>query len=307
MGLNRPLELGFSGADTAYLLLYVDDIVLTSSSERLLQQIISSLHHEFAMTDLGSLNYFLGISVTRDSSGLFLSQKKYALEILDRAHMNNCDPSRTPIDTEPKLGSDGDPVFDPTFYQSLAGSLQYLTFTRPDISYAIQQVCLYMHDPREPYFLALKRILRYVRGTLDYALQLFSSSTTDLVAYSDADWAGCPTTRRSTSGYCVFFSNNLLLWSSKRQSTLSHSSAEAEYHGVANAVAETCWLHNLLHELRTPLSSATLVYCDNVSAVYLSCNPVQHQRTKHIKIDIHFVRDLVVVGQVRVLHVPSRF
>nr|GFA30088.1 ribonuclease H-like domain-containing protein [Tanacetum cinerariifolium] len=160
-----------------------------------------------------------------------------------------------------------------------------------------------MHDPREPYFLSLKRILHYVRGNLDYGLHLFSSSTTNLVAYSDADWAGCPTTRRSTSGYYVFFGNNLLSWSSKRQSTLSRSSAEAEY----RAVAETCWLRNLLRELHTPLSSATLVYCDNVSAVYLSCNPVQHQRTKHIEIDIHFVTDLVVAGQVRVLHVPSRY
>nr|GEW75863.1 ribonuclease H-like domain-containing protein [Tanacetum cinerariifolium] len=249
------------GTDTAYLLLYVDDIVLIASSEILLQQIIRSLHQEFAMTDLSPLNYFLGISVTRDSSGLFLSQKKYAIEILDRAHMVNCNPSRTPIDTESQLGSDGDPVSDPTLYRRLA----------------------------------------------DYGLQLFSSSTTDLVAYSDADWNGCPTTRRSTSCYCVFFGNSLLSWSSKRQPTLSRFSAEAEYRGVANVVAETCWLRNLLHELHTPLSSATLVYCDNVSVVYLSCNPVQHQRTKHIEIDIHFVRDLVVVGQVRVLHVPSRY
>ncbi|GJX15167.1 ribonuclease H-like domain-containing protein [Tanacetum coccineum] len=164
-----------------------------------------------------------------------------------------------------------------------------------------------MHDPREPHFSALKQILRYVHGTLDYGLQLFSSSTTDLVAYSDADWASCPTTRRSTSGQCVFLGNNLLSWSSKRQPMLSRSSAEAEYRGVANVVAETCWLRNLLRELHTPLSSTTLVYYDNVSAVYLSCNPVQHQRTKHIEIDIHFVRDLVVAGQVRVLHVPSRY
>ncbi|GKE47684.1 ribonuclease H-like domain-containing protein, partial [Tanacetum coccineum] len=201
------------------------------------------------------------ISVTRDSTGMFLSQHKYVVEIIKRAHMVNCNPSRTPVDTESKLGDDSDPVSDPTLYQSLAGSLQYLTFTRPDNSYAVQQVCLYMHDPREHHFSALKRILR-----------------------------------RSTSGYCVFLGNNLLSSSSKRQPTLSSSSVEAKHRDVANVVAETCWLRNLLRELHTPLYSATLVYCDNVSAVYLSCNPVQHQRTKHIEIDIHFVRDLVVAG-----------
>ncbi|GJW57863.1 ribonuclease H-like domain-containing protein [Tanacetum coccineum] len=238
---------------------------------------------------------------------MFLSQRKYDVEILERAHMANCNPCQTHVDTESKLGNDGDPVSDPALYRSLACSLQYLTFTRPDISYAVQQVCLHMHNPREPHFSALKRISRYVRGTLDYGLQLFSSSTTSLVAYSDADWAGCPTTRRSTSGYCVFLGNNLLSWSAKRQPTLSRSSAEAEYRGVANVVAETCWLRNLLRELHTPLSSATLVYCDNVSVVYLSSNPDQHQRTKHIEIDIHFVRDLVAAGLVRVLHVPSRY
>nr|GEY65471.1 ribonuclease H-like domain-containing protein [Tanacetum cinerariifolium] len=292
--------------DTTYLLLYVDDIVFTASFESLLQQIIRSLHPEFAMTDLSPLNYFLGISVTRDSSRLFLSQKKYAIEILDMAHMDNCNPSGAPIDTESKLGSDGNSVSNPTLYRSLVGSLQYLTFTRPDISYAVQQVCLHMHDPREPHFLALKRILRYTHGTLDYGFQLFSSSTTDLVAYSDVDWAGCPTTRRSTSGYCVFLGNNPLSWSYKRQLALSRSSAKAEYRVVVNAVTETCWLRNLQRELHTPLSSAILVYCDNINVVYLSRNPVQHQHTKHIEIDIHFIRDLVT-GQVRVLHVPSRY
>nr|GEU84055.1 putative RNA-directed DNA polymerase, eukaryota, reverse transcriptase zinc-binding domain protein [Tanacetum cinerariifolium] len=271
----------------------------------LLHRIISSLHQEFAMTDLGSLTYFLGISVTRDSSVMFLSQKKYAAEILERAGMVNCNPSRTPADIESKLGTIGDVVFDPTLYQSLAGSLQYLTFTRPDISYDVQQACLHMHDPREPYFSALKRILRYVCCTLDYGLQLFSSSTTNLVAYSDANWAGCPTTRRS--GYCIFLGNNLLSWSAKRQQTLSRFSAEAEYRGGANDVAETCWLRNLLRELHTSFSFATFVYCDNVIAVYLSFNPVQHQRTKHVEIDIHFVHDLVATGQVWVLHVPSRY
>ncbi|GKA30325.1 ribonuclease H-like domain-containing protein [Tanacetum coccineum] len=279
----------------------------------------------FCFVRLGALTYFssrtpidaeskLGVDVLIRSTGtlhyglqlfsssitylvaVILSQKKYAVEILENAHMVNCNPSRTPIDAESKLGVDGDPVSDPTLYQSLAGSLHYLTFTMPDISYAVQQVCLHMHDPREPHFSALKRILRYVQGTLHYGLQLFSSSITYLVACSDVDWAGCPTTRRSTSGYCIFLGKNLLSWSSKRQPTLSCSSAEADYRGVANVVAETCWLRNLLRELHTPLSSATLVYCDNVSDVYLSCNPVQHQRAKHIEIDIHFVHDLVAAG-----------
>nr|GEY11604.1 ribonuclease H-like domain-containing protein [Tanacetum cinerariifolium] len=168
--------------------------------------------------------------------------RKYATEILEHAGMVSCNSSRTHVNTESKLCNDGDPVY------------------------------LYMHDPREPHFLALKRILRYVPGTLDYGLQLFSSSTTDLC-----------------------------------EPTLSRSSAEAEYRGVANVVVETCCLRNLLFELHTPLSSATLVYCDNVNAVYLSSNPVQHERTKHIEIDIHFVQDLVSAGQVHVLHVPSRY
>ncbi|GJS70001.1 ribonuclease H-like domain-containing protein [Tanacetum coccineum] len=189
--------------------------------------------------------------------------------------MVNCNPSRTPVDTDSKLGLDGVPVQDPTLYRSLAGGLQYLTFTRPDLSYAVQQICLYMHDPREPHFAALKRILRYVQGTLDLGLHLYASATTSLVGYTDADWAGCP--------------------------------AEAEYRGVANVVAETAWIRNLLRELHSPLLTATLVYCDNVSAVYMSANPVQHQRTKHIEIDIHFVRDMVKAGHVRILHVPSRF
>jgi len=162
-----------------------------------------------------------------------------------------------------------------------------------------------MHDPREPHLAALKRILRYIRGTLHLGLELRPSSVEDITAYSDADWAGCPNTRKSTSGYAVFLGDNLISWSSKRQSTISRSSAEAEYRAVDNAVAEATWLRQLLLELHTPLRRATLVYCDNISAVYMSSNPVQHQRTKHIEIDLHFVRERVSIGEVRVMHVPT--
>ncbi|GKB36241.1 ribonuclease H-like domain-containing protein [Tanacetum coccineum] len=188
---------------------------------------------------------------------------KYAFELLDRAHMANCNPTQASVDTESKLGSDGDPISDPTLYRSFAGGLQYLTFTHPDISYAVHQVCLHMHDLREPHLTALKRDLRYV--------------------------------------------NNLRLWSAKRQHTLFRSSAEVENKGVANVVFETAWLCNLLRELHTLLLFATLVYCDNVSAIYMTVNPDQHHRTKHIKIDIHFVHDMVARSQVCVLHVPSRY
>ncbi|GJS29457.1 ribonuclease H-like domain-containing protein [Tanacetum coccineum] len=304
---DSSLFIYTQGSQVAYLLIYVDDIILTASSSVLLRQIIDSLHKEFDMTDLGALNYFLGISAVRHSTGLFLSQKKYALQLLERAHMVNCNPSRTPVDTDSKLGQDDVLVQDSTLYRSLAWGLQYLTFTRPNLSYAVQQICLYMHDPREPRFAALKRIMRYVQGTLDLGLHLYASATTSLVGYTDADWTGCPSTRRSTSGYCVFLGDNLLSWSTKRQHTISHSTAEAVYRGVANVVAETAWIRNLLRELHSPLLTATLVYCDNVSAVYMSANPVQHQRTKHIEIDIHFVRDMVKAGHVRILHVPSRF
>nr|GEX37493.1 ribonuclease H-like domain-containing protein [Tanacetum cinerariifolium] len=219
----------------------------------LLQQIVDSLYKEFDMTDLGVLNYFLGISAVCHPTLLFLSQKEYALQLLERSY------------------------FIP---QSCRG-LQYLTFIRPDLSYAVQQICLYMHDPREPHFAALKRILCYVQGTLKLGLYLYASAT--------------------TSG------DNLLSWSAKQQHIISRSRAEAEYRDVADVVAETTWLRNLLRELHSPLLTATLVYCDNVSAVYISANPVQHQQTKHIHIDIHFVHDMVKAGHVRVLHVPSRF
>lgn len=179
--------------------------------------------------------------------------------------------------------------------------------TRPGIQYAVQQICLHMHDPRESHLIALKRILRYVRGTLDLGLHIRHSASHDLVVYYDTDWASCPDTRKSTSRYAVFLGDNLVSWSSKHQTMVSCSSAEAEYRVVANAVAETCWLRQLLHELHAPPVKATLVYCDNVSIVYLLTNPVQRQRTKHVEIDLHFVREKVAIGSVRALHVLTHY
>jgi hypothetical protein len=162
-----------------------------------------------------------------------------------------------------------------------------------------------MHTPREPHLTALKRILRYLRGCLDYGLLLRPSLTSELVVYTDVDWAGCPYTRRSTSGYAMFLGANLVAWATKRQPIVSRSSVEVEYRVVANSVAEASWLRQLLHELHRPLQRATLIYCDNISTVYLSTNLVQHQRTKHVEIDLHFVRERVAAGEVWVLSVPT--
>jgi hypothetical protein len=163
-----------------------------------------------------------------------------------------------------------------------------------------------MHNPREPHLTAMKRVLRYLRGTIDFGFLLRRSSATELRVYSDADWTGCPDTRRSTSGYAFFLGDSLVSLSSKRQPVVSCSSAEAEYCAVANGVAKATWLRQLLQELHSPLARSTLVFCDNVSAVYLSTNPVQHQRTKHVEIDLHFVCERVACcGDVRILHIPT--
>ncbi|KAI3706128.1 hypothetical protein L1987_76386 [Smallanthus sonchifolius] len=305
---DTSLFIYHKGDEMAYLLLYVDDIILTASSDSLLRSIIKSLSAEFNMTDLGALHHFLGIAVQKQKNGIHLSQSSYAADILSRANMTNCKPASTPVEVGSKLSANvGAPFSNSSLYRSLAGALQYLTITRPDISYAVQQVCLFMHAPRELHFQLLKRILRYLKGTISQGLLISPSPSTKLTAYSDADWGGCPDSRRSTSGYCVYMGDNLISWSSKRQPTISRSSAEAEYRGVANTVAELSWIRNLMLELHVPVRNASIIYCDNISAVYLADNPVQHQRTKHIELDIHFVREKVRLGTVKVLHVPADY
>jgi hypothetical protein len=294
------------GSDTVYLLLYVDDIILTAFSIELLRRTIFALQREFIMKDLGPLHHLLSITVERRPDGLFLHQCTYTLDILKREVMADCKPCTTSVDLQAKLAGDsGPPVEDTSQFRSITGALQYLTFTRSDIAYAVQQICLHMHDPRESHLTAMKRILRYLQGTSGYGLLLRRLSSSDLIVYTDADWASCPDTRRSTSGYAVFLGDNLVSWLAKRQTVVSHSSTEAEYRAVANGVAEATLLRQLLHELQTPPSRCTLVYCDNISVVYLSTNLVQHQRTKHVDIDLHFVREKVAISQVCVLHVPT--
>jgi hypothetical protein len=295
-----------NGDHMAYLLLYINDIILSASTPALLHHLISSLQSEFTLKDMGPVHYFLGVDVRRTSDGFTLSQSAYTQELLERAGMANCNPAPTPVDTKAKSsGIDGAPLKDGSWYRSMAGALQYLTLTRPDIAYVVQQVCLHMHAPKECHGAMLKRILRYLRGTKSLGLHLHAATEPTITAYADADWAGCPDTRRSTSGFAVFFGDALISWSTKRQTTVSRSSAEAEYRGIANAVAECSWLRHLLGELHCTVPKATLAYCDNISSVYMARNPVHHRRTKHIEIHIHYVCEKVAIGELRVLQIPS--
>jgi histone deacetylase 1/2 len=195
---------------------------------------------------------------------------------------------------------------DATTYRSIVGGLQYLTLTRPDLSFAINRVCQFLHSPTEEHWAAVKRILRYINGTLDHGLLLRPSVSSSLSVFSDADWAGDVGDRRSTGGYALFFGNNLVAWSARKQATVSRSSTESEYKAVANATAELIWVEALLKELRVRQDSPPVLWCDNIGATYLSSNPVFHARTKHIEVDFHFVHERVAQKMMQVRFISSK-
>jgi histone deacetylase 1/2 len=188
----------------------------------------------------------------------------------------------------------------------MVGALQYLTLTRPDISYAVNKVCQYLHAPTTLHWTTAKRILRYIKQTPSVGLTFMRSRSNSVSAFSDADWAGCLDDRRSTGGFAVFFGPNLISWGAKKQATVSRSSTEAEYKSVANATAEVIWVQSLLAELGIKLAKLPCLWCDNLGATYLSANPVFHARAKHIEIDFHFVRERVLAKQLEIRFVPSR-
>jgi histone deacetylase 1/2 len=306
---SKLVQLGFvpSKADTSlfhynkngyslFVLVYVDDIIVASSSQKATDKLLKDLQDDFALKDLGDLHYFLGIEVRRTQEGLVMSQQKYASDILTRAGMRNCKPVDTPLSTSEKLSlTDGDPLGadDSTNYRSMVGALQYLTLTRPDICFAVNKVCQFLHAPTTVHWSVVKRLLRYVRGSLTMGLTIRKSSSMIVSAFSDADWAGCVDDRRSTGGFAVFFGTNLISWSARKQPTVSRSSTEAEYKALANATAEMMWVQKLLQEMGVRHSPVARLWCDNLGAKYLSANPVFHARTKHIEIDFHFVRERV--------------
>jgi hypothetical protein len=244
------------------------------------------------MKNLGGLKYFLGIEVSRNRNGIFLSQRKYILDLLAEIGMLDCKPADTPVIQNSKLGIDPNQV--PTnkeTYQRLVGKLIYLSHTRPDIAYVVSCVSQFMHAPSEEHMEAVLRIIRYLKGAPGRGIKFEKHGHLNVEGYTDADWAGSKIDRRSTAGYFTFVGGNLVTWRSKKQNVVTLSSAEAEFRGMVKGICELMWLKTLLTELGYGPTKEMKLFCDNKAAIDISHNPVQYDRTKHIEVDRHFIKE----------------
>jgi histone deacetylase 1/2 len=239
---------------------------------------------------------------------MLLTQSKYIRDLLNRANMAEAKGINTPMVSSLKLSKFGtDSLPDPHEYRSIVGALQYVTLTRPEIAFSVNKVCQFLSNPLITHWQAVKRILRYLLHTCRYGLLLQPSAAVSkfsISAYSDSDWASDLDDRRSTSGSCIFFGPNLVSWSAKKQSLVARSSAEAEYRGLAHTTSELLWIQSLLTDLHIPIHTPVLL-CDNISAVMIAHNHVLHARTKHLELDIHFVRERVLAKAPSIHHVPG--
>ncbi|XP_059450873.1 uncharacterized mitochondrial protein AtMg00810-like [Corylus avellana] len=303
---DYSLFFNHNGNSSTFVLVYVDDIIITGNDDLAINQLKHFLEKKFLIKDLGKLKYFLGIEVARSKKGIFLSQKKYILDILKDTGLIGGRVSDFPMEQHLYLSpDDGTLLPDPTPYRRLVGRLIYLTVTRPDINYSVNILSQFMHSPRTAHMDAAHRVVRYLKGSIGKGIFLSSSSTIHLQGYCDSDWAGCPITRRSTTGFCIFIGSNLISWKTKKQSTVSRSSAEAEYRAMATLTCELQWLKYLLNDMGISHSSPITMFCDNQAALHIANNPVFHERTKHIEIDCHFVREKLQSKLIAPRYIPA--
>ncbi|GJR92947.1 retrovirus-related pol polyprotein from transposon TNT 1-94 [Tanacetum coccineum] len=265
------------------------------------------MHSRFEMSLMGEMKFFLGLQIHQSPKGIFINQAKYALEILKKHNMDNCHSIGTPLATKPKLDVDlsGEPV-DQSDYRSKIGSLMYLTSSRPDLVQAVCYCARYQARPTQKHLKEVKRIFKYLKGTINMGLWYPKDSGFELTAFSDADHAGCLDTRKSTSGGIQFLGDKLVSWMSKKQNCTAMSSAEAEYVALSASCAQVMWMRTQLQDYGFNYNKIPL-YCDSQSAIAISCNPVQHSRTKHIHTRYHFIKEQVENGIIELYFVRTEY
>jgi histone deacetylase 1/2 len=288
-----------------FVLIYVDDIIVTGSNNNFLETFITQLNTAFSLKDLGHLHYFLGIEVHRDAGGMYLKQTKYIRDLLKKFNMEKSSTCPTPMVTGKQFVAEGEPMANPTLYRQAIGALQYLTNTRPDIAFSVNKLSQYMSLPTTDHWQGIKRILRYLHGTTNLCLHIKPSTDLDITGFSDADWATSVDDRKSMAGQCVFLGETLVSWTSRKQRVVSRSSTESEYRALADLAAEVAWIRSLLEELKLPILRKPVLWCDNLSAKALASNPVMHARSKHIEIDVHYIRDQVLQNKITISYVPT--
>ncbi|CAL9011462.1 unnamed protein product, partial [Prunus brigantina] len=266
---------------------YVDDIVFGATSEKLIHEFTKLMESEFEMSMVGELTYFLGLQVNQSDDGIFICQSKYAKDLVKKFGLDTSKKARTPMCSKVKICADldGDSV-DQKSYRSMIGSLLYLTPSRPDIAFNVGICARFQANPKESHHKAVKRIIKYVNSTTDFGLWYSKQDNTALLGYCDSDYAGCVDDRKSTSGGCFFVGQNLVSWLSKKQTSVALSSTESEYIAAGNCCTQLIWMKQMLRDYGI-IEDTFIVYCDNISALCLAKNPIQHTRTKHIDIRHH--------------------
>ncbi|KAJ9545329.1 hypothetical protein OSB04_025036 [Centaurea solstitialis] len=287
--------------------IYVDDIIFGSTNPKLCEKFELLMKSEYKMSMMGELTFFLGLQIKQSEKGIFINQGKYVHEMLKKFDLTSCTPMKTPMAPPLSLDKDskGKPV-DVTLYRGMIGSLLYLTASRHDIMYSTCLCARYQAEPKESHLTAVKRIFRYLKGTPNLGLWYSKDSGFDLTAYSDSDFAGCKIDRKSTTGGCHLLGGKLVSWTSKKQNSVSTSTAEAEYVAAGICCAQVLWLRNQLQDYDIQLSKIP-IYCDNTSAIAIANNPVLHSKTKHIEVRYHFIRDHVMNGDIELHFVPTEY
>ncbi|KAI3827321.1 hypothetical protein L1987_01394 [Smallanthus sonchifolius] len=289
--IDQTLFIKDEGGEILLVQTYVDDIIFGSTRKKLCKDFEVLMHSKFEMSSMGELNFFLGLQVKQVPNGIFISQSKYVKSILERFKMADCSAARTPMQVHHQLSPDKEGQdTDQYQYRAMIGSLMYLTASRPDIMFAVCLCARFQAAPKVSHLQAGKRILRYLKGAPKLGLWYQKNGNVNLYAYTDSDYGGCNLDKKSTSGGCQFLGGRLISWQCKKQTCVSTSTAEAEYIAASSCCAQVIWIQNQMLDYGMTFMQ-TPIHIDNMSAISIMNNPVQHSKTKHIDIRYHFIRD----------------